>query len=191
MDAARHLSGDEFAETSIDGKRAAGLPARVRRGAARIATIAPGPESPLYCCRRFGSFLFHAVIRTLEAKGDKENPTNLLRLALALHGTNREGEARQTAEQVTTLAQQKLPTAKSPRWMRFDLAVAERLLERKDSAYQRLRELIDKGGFPDPVLGRVDPGLDLFKSDTEFKSILAELDKKNAATRARILEMER
>jgi hypothetical protein len=132
-----------------------------------------------------------AVIRTLEAKGDKENPTNLLRLALALHGTNREGEARQTAEQVTTLAQQKLPTAKSPRWMRFDLAVAERLLERKDSAYQRLRELIDKGGFPDPVLGRVDPGLDLFRSDTEFKSILAELDKKNAATRARILEMER
>jgi hypothetical protein len=132
-----------------------------------------------------------AVIRTLEAKGDKENPTNLLRLALALRGTNRQGEARQTAEQVTTLAQQKLPTAKSPRWLRFDLAVAERLLERKDSAYQRLRELIDKGGFPDPVLGRVDPGLDLFKSDTEFQSIQAELDKKNAAIRARILEIER
>jgi TolB-like protein/Tfp pilus assembly protein PilF len=143
----------------------------------------------LFCSMRLGDW--PAVIRTLEAKGDKENPTNLLRLALALHGTNREGEARQTAEQVTTLAQQKLPTAKSPRWMRFDLAVAERLLERKDSAYQRLRELIDKGGFPDPVLGRVDPGLDLFRSDTEFKSILAELDKKNAATRARILEMER
>ena len=143
----------------------------------------------LFCSMRLGDW--PAVIRTLEAKGDKENPTSLLRLALALHGTNREGEARQTAEQVTTLAQQKLPTAKSPRWMRFDLAVAERLLERKYSAYQRLRDLIDKGGFPDPVLGRVDPGLDLFKSDTEFQSILAELDKKNAATRARILEIER
>jgi serine/threonine protein kinase/Tfp pilus assembly protein PilF len=143
----------------------------------------------LFCSMRLGDWL--AVIRTLEAKGDKENPTSLLRLALALRGTNREGEARQTAEQVTTLAQQKLPTAKSPRWMRFDLAVADRLLGHKDSAYQRLRDLIDKGGFPDPVLGRVDPGLDLFKSDTEFQSILAELDKKNAATRAHILEMER
>jgi hypothetical protein len=40
-------------------------------------------------------------------------------------------------------------------------------------------------------LGRADPGLDLFKSDTEFQSILAELDKKNAATRVRILEVER
>jgi serine/threonine protein kinase/tetratricopeptide (TPR) repeat protein len=143
----------------------------------------------LFCSMRLGDW--PAVIRTLEAKGDKENPTNLLRLALALRGTNRQGEARQTAEQVTTLAQQKLPTAKSPRWLRFDLAVAERLLERKDSAYQRLRELIDKGGFPDPVLGRVDPGLDLFKSDAEFQSIQAELDKKNAAIRARILEIER
>jgi serine/threonine protein kinase len=143
----------------------------------------------LFCSMQLGDW--PAVIRTLEAKGDKENPTSLLRLALALRGTNREGEARQTAEQVTTLAQQKLPTAKSPRWMRFDLAVAERLLGHKDSAYQRLRELIDKGGFPDPVLGRADPGLDLFKSDTEFQSILAELDKKNAATRVRILEVER
>lgn len=143
----------------------------------------------LFCSMRLGDW--PAVIRTLEAKGDKENPTSLLRLALALRGTSREGEARQTAEQVTTLAQKKFPTAKSPRWLRFDLAVAERLLERKDSAYQQLRELIDKGGFPDPVLGRVDPGLDLFKSDTEFQSILAELDKKNAAIRARILDIER
>jgi serine/threonine protein kinase len=143
----------------------------------------------LFCSMRLGDW--PAVIRTLEAKGDKQNPTSLLRLALALRGTNREGEARQTAEQVTTLAQQKLPTAKAPRWMRFDLAVADRLLGHKDSAYQRLRDLIDKGGFPDPVLGRVDPGLDLFKSDTEFQSILAELDKKNATIRTRILDIER
>jgi serine/threonine protein kinase len=132
-----------------------------------------------------------AVIRTVEAKGDKENPTSLLRLALALRFTSREQEASQTAERVVALAQQKLPTAKSPRWMRFDLAVGNRLLERKDAAYQSLRDLVAGGGFPDPVLGPTDPGLDIFKSDSEFHSILAELDKKNAATRARILEIEK
>jgi serine/threonine protein kinase/Tfp pilus assembly protein PilF len=132
-----------------------------------------------------------AVIRAIEAKADKENPTNLLRLALAFRGTNRTEEARQTARRVVVSAQQKLPTAKSPRWMRFDLAVAERLLEHKESAYERLRELMANGGFPDPVLGRVDPGLDPFKSDREFQSILADLDKTNAATRARILDIEK
>jgi TolB-like protein/Tfp pilus assembly protein PilF len=143
----------------------------------------------LFCSMQVGDW--PAVIRTVEAKGDKENPTSLLRLALALLGTSREEEARQTAERVVALAQQKLPTAKSPRWMRFDLAVGNRLLERKDAAYQSLRELVAAGGFPDPVLGRTDPGLDIFKSDSEFQSILAELGKKNAATRARILEIEK
>jgi serine/threonine protein kinase/Tfp pilus assembly protein PilF len=132
-----------------------------------------------------------AVVRAIAAKADKDNPTNLLRLALALRATNRNGEARQTAERVSVLAEQKLPTAKSPRWMRFDLAVAARLLERKEAAYQRLGELMVNGGFPDPVLGRVDPGLDLFKSDREFESVLADLDKKNAASRVRILEIEK
>jgi serine/threonine protein kinase/Tfp pilus assembly protein PilF len=132
-----------------------------------------------------------AVIRAIEAKADKDSPTNLLRLALALLATNRDQEARQTAERVAILAQQKLPTTKSPRWMRFDLAVAARLLERKESAYERLRELLANGGFPDPVLGRADPGLDPFKSDREFQSVLADLDKKNAASRARILEIEK
>jgi hypothetical protein len=132
-----------------------------------------------------------AVTRTIEAKTEKENPTTLLRLALALRGTHREENAHEIAQRVMALAEQKLSTAKSPRWMRFDLAVAERLLDRNDSAYQRLRDLFANGGFPDPVLGPVDPGLDVFRSDREFQSILRELDKKNAATRARILNIEK
>jgi serine/threonine protein kinase len=132
-----------------------------------------------------------AVIRTIEAKGEKENPTSLLRLALALRGTNRPEEARQTAERVTALAQQKLPTAKSPRWMRFDLAVGNRLLERKDAAYQTLHELLANGGFPDPVLGRADPGLEVFKPDLEIQNTLADLDRKSAAIRTRILDIEK
>jgi serine/threonine protein kinase/Tfp pilus assembly protein PilF len=143
----------------------------------------------LFCYLKVGDW--PAVASVVQAKADKENPTNLLRLALALRGTNREQEARQTAERVVILAQQKLPTTKSPRWMRFDLAAAARLLERKESAYERLRELMANGGFPDPVLGRVDPGLDPFKSDSEFQNILADLDKSHAAIRARILNIER
>jgi TolB-like protein/Tfp pilus assembly protein PilF len=143
----------------------------------------------LFCTMQVGDW--PAVTRTIEAKTEKENPTNLLRLALALRGTNREEDAHQTAQRVVALTQQKLSTAKSSRWMRFDLAIAERLLDRNDSAYQRLRDLIANGGFPDPVLGRIDPGLDVFKSDREFQSILIELDKKNAATRARILDIEK
>jgi len=143
----------------------------------------------LFCAMQVGDW--PAVTRTIEAKTEKENPTTLLRLALALRGTHREENAHEIAQRVMALAEQKLSTAKSPRWMRFDLAVAERLLDRNDSAYQRLRDLIADGGFPDPVLGRVDPGLDVFKSDREFQSILIELDKKNAATRARILDIEK
>ncbi len=143
----------------------------------------------LFCSMQVGDW--PAVIRTIEAKSDKDNPTSLLRLALALRGTKREEDARQAAERVVALAQQKLPTSKSPRWMRFDLAVGNRLLERKDAAYQELHNLIANGGFPDPVLGRVDPGLDLFRSDREFQSIPAELDKRNAAVRARILGLEK
>jgi len=142
----------------------------------------------LFCSMQVGDW--PSVTRTIESKADKENPTSLLRLALALRSTNQEGDARLTAERVVTLAQQKLPTAKSPRWMRFDIAIAERLLDRRDAAYQHLRDLIAKGGFPDPVLGRADPGLDLFRSDQEFQSILADLDKKNAAARARIIAIE-
>jgi eukaryotic-like serine/threonine-protein kinase len=142
----------------------------------------------LFCSMKTGDW--PAVIQALAAKTDKENPTSLLRLTLALRSTNRDEEARQTAERVMTLAQQKLPTTKAPRWMRFDLAIAERLLERKDAANQRLRDLVATG-FADPVLGPADPGLDLFKADREFQNTMTELDKKNAAMRARILDIEK
>ena len=65
-----------------------------------------------------------------------------------------------------------------------------RLLDRKDEAYVRLRELLAAGGFPDPVLGTRDVALDVFKSDPEFQSILADQKKKDAQIRARILKIE-
>jgi hypothetical protein len=131
------------------------------------------------------------VTDIIQSKSDQDSPTNLMRLALASRALNEFEAARQITGQMVASAKAKLPTAKSPRWMRFDLAVGNRLLELKEPAYQFLRELIDSGGFPDPVLGPVDPGLDLFKSDSEFQSLQSELDKKNAETRSQILQIEK
>jgi serine/threonine protein kinase/lipopolysaccharide biosynthesis regulator YciM len=145
----------------------------------------------LFCTMQLGDWV--AVIQTVNAKlkADSENPTALLRLALALHESGQEVEARRTAEQVVAFAQKKLPTAKSPRWMRFDLAVGFRLLNHYEEAYRYLREMLANGGFPDPVLGPSDPGLNLFKDDSEFQAILADLNRQNDAKRARILEIEK
>jgi tetratricopeptide (TPR) repeat protein len=145
----------------------------------------------LFCTMQLGDWL--TVIQTVDAKlkADRENPTALLRLALALHESGQETEARQTAEEVVGLAQQKLPTSKSARWMRFDLAVGLRLLNRDEEAYRYLRELLANGGFPDPVLGPNDPGLNVFKADGEFQRILADLNQQNEAKRTRIHEAEK
>ena len=145
----------------------------------------------LFCTMQVGDWL--AVIQSIEGKlaADSENPTALLRLALALHESGQEAEARRTAARVVALAQQKLPTAKSPRWMRFDLAVGFRLLNRDAEAYRQLRDLLANGGFPDPVLGPNDPGLNLFKSDSEFQGIQADLNRQKEAKRVRILEIEK
>ncbi len=143
----------------------------------------------LFCCMQVGNW--STVTDIIQSKSDQDSPTNLMRLALASRALNEFEAARQITGQMVASAKAKLPTAKSPRWMRFDLAVGNRLLELKEPAYQFLRELIDSGGFPDPVLGPVDPGLDLFKSDSEFQSLQSELDKKNAETRSQILQIEK
>jgi hypothetical protein len=64
-------------------------------------------------------------------------------------------------------------------------------LNRVEDAYRHLHDLLANGGFPDPVLGPRDPGLDLFKSDREFQGILADLHRQNETKRARILEIEK
>ena len=144
----------------------------------------------LFCSMQVGDW--PAVIRTVgnKLKADADNPTALLRLALAQHGSGQEAEARATSERAVASAQKKLSTAKSPRWMRFDLAVGSRLQNRFDDAYRYLHDLLANGGFPDPVLGPKDPGLDLFKPDSEFQAILADLNRQNETKRARILEIE-
>ncbi|HTD16362.1 MAG TPA: protein kinase [Chthoniobacterales bacterium] len=142
----------------------------------------------LFCTMKIGDW--RSVIQIIQAKADKDSPTNLMRLTLALRGTMRSGEARQSAERTVTSAQSKLSTAKAPRWMRFDLAVGNRILERNEAAFQYLRELMIGTGFPDPVLGLADPGLDVFLSDSEFQTLLDDVSQKNAEIRSQISQIE-
>jgi len=71
------------------------------------------------------------------------------------------------------------------------LAIGFRLLNRDKEAYRQLRELLANGGFPDPVLGPSDSGLDLFKSDSEFQGIQADMNRQKEVKRTRILEIEK
>ena len=144
----------------------------------------------LFCSMKTGDWA--SVIKLLEEKlrVDKTNPLALLRLSLAFRAIGRDAAATDAARQAVALAQQRLPTTKKIRWLLFDMSTGLRLLDRKDEAYVRLRELLAAGGFPDPVLGTRDVALDVFKSDPEFQSILADQKKKDAQIRARILKIE-
>jgi serine/threonine protein kinase/tetratricopeptide (TPR) repeat protein len=170
------------------GDYAAALPGLQRLPADLKTQYSAAGDLLLFCTMQVGDW--PSVIRIIQAKADKDSPTNLMRLTLALRGTKRSDEARQSAERMVALAQSKLPTTKSPRWMRFDLAVGNRVLEHKETAYQYLRELMTGAGFPDPVLGLADPALDVFKSDSEFQTLLSEVGQKNAETRSQISQIE-
>ncbi len=173
------------------GDYAAALPA-VRQLPPDLKThYTSAADLALFCSMQVGDW--PAVIRAVgnKLKTESDNPTALTRLALAQHGSGLEAQARETCERSVASAQQKLSTAKSPRWMRFDLAIGFRLLNQFEDAYRHLRDLLANGGFPDPVLGPKDPGLDLFKPDSEFQRILADQSRQNETKRARILEIEK
>ena len=172
------------------GEYAAALP-ELRQFPPDLKTFyASASDLVLFCAMKTGDWA--SVNQMLEEKlrVDKTNPLALLRLALAFHAIGRDAAATDAAKQAVALAQKRLPTAKKIRWLLFDMSMGLRLLDHKDEAYARLRELLAAGGFPDPVLGARDVALDVFKSDPEFQSVLADLKKKNAEIGARILKIE-
>jgi serine/threonine protein kinase len=145
----------------------------------------------LFCSLQTADWPTVTRLAQAKLKTDGEDPTALLRLALAFRGSGQATEARRAAERAVPLAQERLAASKSPRWMRFDLAIAFRFLDRKDEAYERLRDLLAKGGFPDPVLGSVDPALNLFRPDDAFAEMLANLHRQKEGKRAGILQVEK
>jgi serine/threonine protein kinase/Tfp pilus assembly protein PilF len=172
------------------GEYAAALP-ELRQFPPDLKTFyASASDLVLFCAMKTGDWA--SVNQMLEEKlrADKANPLALLRLALAFHAIGRDAAATDAAKQAVALAQKRLPTAKKIRWLLFDMSMGLRLLDHKDEAYARLRELLAAGGFPDPVLGAREVALDVFKSDPEFQSILADLKERNAKIGARIRKIE-
>lgn len=173
------------------GDYAAALPA-VRQLPPDLKThYTAAGDLALFCSMQIGDWPAVIQVATNKLKTESDNPTALLRLALGQQRSGQEAEARATAARAVTSAQQKLPTAKSPRWMRFDLAVGSRLQNHLEEAYRHLNELLANGGFPDPVLGPKDPGLDLFEPDNQYQRIVADLNRQNNTTRSRIFEIEK
>jgi serine/threonine protein kinase/tetratricopeptide (TPR) repeat protein len=173
------------------GEYAAALPA-VRQLSPDLKThYTTAADLALFCCMQVGDWRAVSAMVGNKLKTESENPTALLRLALAQHGLGEESDARATSERAVASAEQKLSTAKSPRWIRFDLAVGSRLLNQFEDAYRHLQDLLANGGFPDPVLGPKDPGLDLFKPDSKFQDMMAQLNRQNEAIRARMLEIDK
>jgi serine/threonine protein kinase/Tfp pilus assembly protein PilF len=172
------------------GEYAAALP-ELRQLPPDMKTFyASASDLVLFCTMKTGNW--PAAIQMLREKlrPDNSNPLTLLRLSLALRAAGRDAEAVDTANYAVRLAQQRLPSAKKTRWLLWDLSIGSRLLDRKNDAYTYLHQLLETGGFPEPVLGPRDPALDVFRSDPEFGPVRADLEEKNAQIRARILEIE-
>jgi hypothetical protein len=76
-------------------------------------------------------------------------------------------------------------------WNHWILAFCARFLGRKEQAYQHMRESLVNGDVA--FLGWLPdgPSLQVFKPDLEFQAILAEMEKKNAGKRDRILAIEK
>jgi serine/threonine protein kinase/Tfp pilus assembly protein PilF len=144
----------------------------------------------LFCAMKTGDWQSAIAQLKERLRTDDSNPLTLVRLSLALHATGSDTEAAEIAKHAVSLAKEKLPTSKKTRWLLWDISTGCRLLNRKDEAYQRLDDLLAGGGLPDPVLGPRDISFDLFRSDPEFRSVLAELQKKDAEIRTRIARIE-
>ena len=131
------------------------------------------------------------VLRLADADLVKRNEDkwDLLHIALALHALGQDTAARTKAERVATLAREELAISETHAWSRYMGAVASRLLNRNEEAYQNLR--LSLPGIVDALpLKRDDPSLGPFASDAEFQLIIADFEKKNEIKRARIREIE-
>ena len=148
------------------------------------------------CSERVGDW--PSVVRltsTALEKGETEQWA-CLHLALALRASGRNDEASQKMHRLMDLAQAKLAIKGNDALSNLStlsnwyLAAANRLLERKDEAYQYLRKI-----FPRMIeyldLSRDDYSLELFAPDIEFKNMISDFDRKIESYRARIREIER
>ena len=125
-----------------------------------------------------------------------ENPDKIwprTYLAIAWEMSERQNDALQMAEEIVQRGLERLerPAAHDIPWeVQLYVAWAYRLLNRKEEAYRHLNEYLAQRTLLHIPLGLENPILDVFKSDTEFDAIVADLNEKFEVVRRSIRENE-
>jgi Tfp pilus assembly protein PilF len=147
----------------------------------------------LYCAVGLRDWLAVVDICKAHLDSNRENHWARVYLALALQGAGRQTESRQIGEEVLKRGLERLERPAQPDipWdLHLYVAWAYRSLGRRDDAYRHLREFLAHRTLLHMSLGVDNPILDLFKNDSEFNSILADLKQKLEGARQAIRENE-
>jgi serine/threonine protein kinase len=147
----------------------------------------------LYCA--IGLRDWPAVIDICKARLDsnRENYPAGVYLALGLQAADRTTEARQMVEEVLRRGLERLERPAQPDipWdVHLYLAWAYRSLGQQDKAYLHLREYLGHRTLLHLAFGLENPILRVFKNDSEFNRILADLNQKLEVARQAIREHE-
>jgi hypothetical protein len=145
----------------------------------------------LGCSERLGDWTF--VIQTAAPHADSD-PMFLFHLVLAYHLSGDAAKASDSAMKLQTYAKSRLAIYPSDPDAKYYLAISDRILGRKDEAYQILRRLFPETIYELPSvlsLFRADPSLEVFANDSEFRDLVAGFDRTDAGIRARIAEIEK
>jgi serine/threonine protein kinase/tetratricopeptide (TPR) repeat protein len=142
------------------------------------------------CLERVGNWSEALRLSNAESNNKAYATWALFHAALALKGLGQEAQAVQKMSQLLKMERDQFAINKKDIYAGMYLAFGSRLVGQKDEAYRYFRSV-----FPDlvdylPLLWS-NAAFDLFAGDSEYRSILAEFEKKSGAARARILEIER
>ena len=111
-------------------------------------------------------------------------------LGLAARHEGHESEAREKGDRLLASVREALAGAEPHTWDRYYLALGNRLLDRKEEAYEHLRIIFPRILRNLPLM-RDDPTINVFVSDNEFQGMMSAAEKKAEATRRRIEDIEK
>jgi TolB-like protein len=157
--------------------------------------VAYGPsvqELTVVCSERLGDW--PSAIEAVQTDVQDE-PWRLFHLALAHRQSGEATKALDEAAKLQALAKSLIEVHPTDRDAKYFLAFSDRILGLTDEANEILRQLFPEGISVLPsgalTLLRADPSLNVFAHDRGFQDLMATFDRKNAETRARILDVEK
>jgi len=111
-------------------------------------------------------------------------------LALAARAAGHEAETRERADRLLASFREALAGAEPHTWDHYYLALANRLLDRKEEGYGHLKQIFPRILRNLPLM-RDDPTIDVFAPDAEFQGMMSAAETKVEATRGRLREIEK